>query len=57
MKSVLITIGILFALSATAQDIVVLKHTNYISHYSKSKKYPVMVECGKQKQKLLVLLH
>jgi len=27
-----------------AQDIVVLKHTNYTSHFSKSKKYPVMVE-------------
>jgi endonuclease G, mitochondrial len=27
-----------------AQDVVVLKHTNYTSHYSKSKKYPVMVE-------------
>ena len=27
-----------------AQDVVQLKHTNYISHFSKSKKYPVMVE-------------
>jgi len=27
-----------------AQDIVQLKHTNYVSHFSKSKKYPVMVE-------------
>jgi endonuclease G len=27
-----------------AQDVVVLKHTNYTSHFSKSKKYPVMVE-------------
>jgi len=29
---------------ASAQDVVVLKHTNYTSHFSKSKKYPVMVE-------------
>lgn len=35
---------VLFVLVASAQDIVVLKHTNYTSHYSKSKKYPVMVE-------------
>ena len=35
---------ILFVLVASAQDVVVLKHTNYTSHYSKSKKYPVMVE-------------
>ena len=27
-----------------AQDVVVLKHTNYTSHFSQSKKYPVMVE-------------
>jgi endonuclease G len=27
-----------------AQDVVQLKHTNYTSHFSKSKKYPVMVE-------------
>lgn len=52
MKSVLITIAVLFALSATAQDIVVLKHTNYTSHYSKSKKYPVMVEWWETKAKV-----
>ena len=52
MKSVLIIIAILFALSATAQDIVVLKHTNYTSHYSKSKKYPVVVEWWETKAKV-----
>jgi len=52
MKSVLITIVVLFALSATAQDIVVLKHTNYTSHYSKSKKYPVVVEWWETKAKV-----
>ena len=27
-----------------AQDIVVIKHTNYTTHFSKSKRYPVLVE-------------
>jgi endonuclease G, mitochondrial len=35
-----------------AQDVVVLKHTNYTSHYSKSKKYPVMVEWWETKAKV-----
>jgi endonuclease G len=52
MKSVLITLAVLFTLSATAQDVVVLKHTNYTSHYSKSKKYPVMVEWWETKAKV-----
>lgn len=29
---------------SSAQDIMVLKHSNYTSYYSRSKKYPVMVE-------------
>lgn len=40
----LITISLFFVFGGRAQDVVVLKHTNYTSHYSKSKKYPVMVE-------------
>jgi endonuclease G len=39
-----ITICVFFAIGGRAQDVVVLKHTNYTSHFSKSKKYPVMVE-------------
>jgi endonuclease G, mitochondrial len=35
-----------------AQDVVVLKHTNYTSHFSKSKKYPVMVEWWITKAKI-----
>ena len=35
---------ILIGISSQAQDVVVLKHTNYTSHFSKSKHYPVMVE-------------
>jgi hypothetical protein len=35
---------ILVSVTLYSQDVVQLKHTNYISHFSKSKKYPVMVE-------------
>ena len=49
----LMTIMLLFVTIFTfAQDIVVLKHTNYTSHYSKSKKYPVMVEWWVTKAKV-----
>ena len=45
MKKFLVLFPLLFILiSGTTQDVVILKHTNYTSHYSKSKKYPVMVE-------------
>jgi endonuclease G len=45
MKKIFALILVLFvSLSVFAQDVVVLKHTNYTSHFSKSKKYPVMVE-------------
>jgi endonuclease G len=41
----LMTLMLMFITVFTfAQDVVVLKHTNYTSHFSKSKKYPVMVE-------------
>jgi endonuclease G len=36
-----------------AQDVVILKHTNYTSHFSKSKKYPVMVEWWATKNKVM----
>lgn len=39
----LLLIGII-PFSIIAQDIVVLKHTNYTTHFSKSKRYPVLVE-------------
>jgi endonuclease G len=47
-----ITICAFFAIGGRAQDVVVLKHTNYISHFSKSKKYPVMVEWWETKAKV-----
>jgi endonuclease G len=43
-KGLLLISSILFTIVLFGQDVVVLKHTNYTSHYSKSKKYPVMVE-------------
>ena len=59
MKKKLILILALIALlslfvsvAVNAQDVVVLKHTNYTSHYSKSKKYPVMVEWWETKAKI-----
>ena len=48
----LITICVFFAIGGRAQDIVVLNHTNYTSHFSKSKKYPVMVEWWETKAKV-----
>jgi endonuclease G len=48
----LIIVSVFFAFGGRAQDVVVLKHTNYTSHYSKSKKYPVMVEWWVTKAKV-----
>jgi endonuclease G len=45
MKKTLLFIGFaLLSFANFAQDIVVLKHINYTTHFSKSKRYPVMVE-------------
>ena len=53
MKKILVLFPLLFILiSGVAQDVVVLKHTNYTSHYSKSKKYPVMVEWWETRAKI-----
>ena len=49
----LMTLILLFiSIFTFAQDVVVLKHTNYTSHFSKSKKYPVMVEWWETKVKV-----
>jgi len=48
MTSILLFISIF----TFAQDVVVLKHTNYTSHFSKSKKYPVLVEWWETKAKV-----
>ena len=54
MKKLLLLTTLLFAFVVTfSQDVVVLKHTNYTSHYSKSKKYPVMVEWWETKAKIV----
>lgn len=44
MKKILIILVLLISYCTQAQDIVVLKHTNYTAHFSKSLRYPVMVE-------------
>jgi endonuclease G len=43
-KGLLLITTLLISFVLFSQDVVVLKHTNYTSHFSKSKKYPVMVE-------------
>ena len=53
MKKVFILVTLLvISVTLFSQDVVVLKHTNYTSHYSKSKKYPVMVEWWETKAKI-----
>ena len=53
MKKGLLLITLLIISFVTiAQDVVVLKHTNFTSHYSKSKKYPIMVEWWETKAKV-----
>ena len=45
MKKLLFLLSfVLISMTSNAQDVVVIKHTNYTTHYSKSKMYPVMVE-------------
>ena len=56
MKKVLLLVTLLvISVTLFAQDVVVLKHTNYTSHFSKSKKYPVMVEWWETKAKVACL--
>ena len=53
MKKLLLLTTLLFAFVVTfSQDILILKHTNYTSHFSKSKKYPVIVEWWETKAKV-----
>jgi len=44
MKRLLIIILVVISSAAKSQDIVVIKHTNYTTHFSKTLKYPVEVE-------------
>lgn len=52
MKHLLILLALLSYLFVEGQDVVVLKHKEYTSHFSKSKKYPVMVEWWATKAKV-----
>jgi endonuclease G len=51
-KALLLVTLLVISVTLFAQDVVVLKHTNYTSHYSKSKKYPVLVEWYATKAKI-----
>ena len=51
-KALLLVTLLVISVTLFTQDVVVLKHTNYTSHYSKSKKYPVMVEWWETKAKI-----
>lgn len=52
MQKLLILLSFcLVSLVVSSQDVVVLKHKEYTSHFSKSKKYPVMVEWWETKAK------
>jgi endonuclease G len=54
MKKIFMLVTLLvISVTLFTQDVVVLKHTNYTSHYSKSKKYPVMVEWWETKAKIV----
>ena len=53
MKKIQLVLVLLFiSFISIAQDVVVLKHTNYTTHFSKSKKYPVMVEWWETRAKV-----
>ena len=43
---------LLLSVTLFAQDVVELKHINYTTHFSKSKKYPVLVEWWETKAKV-----
>jgi len=44
MKKLLVVLALLVGVTVYSQDVVVIKHTNYTTHFSKSLKYPVEVE-------------
>ena len=53
MKKLLLLTTLLFTFVVTfSQDVVVIKHTNFTTHFSKSKKYPVMVEWWETRAKI-----
>jgi endonuclease G len=53
MKNLLLTLSFCFiTLMSFSQDTIRLKHTNYVSIFSKSKHYPVMVEWWVTKAKV-----
>jgi endonuclease G len=51
-KTFILSILILFCSFSIGQDLITLKHTNYTSTFSKSLKYPVLVEWWLTKEKI-----
>ena len=51
MKRILISILLLLTVKTYSQDTIRLKHTNYTTVFSKSLKYPVLVEWWETKKK------
>jgi endonuclease G len=44
MKQLMVAMLLLLSVAVYSQDVVTIKHTNYTTHFSKSLKYPVLVE-------------
>jgi endonuclease G len=51
-KIFILIIGLMISLTVLGQDVVILKHTNYTSHFSKTKRYPIMVEWWETRAKV-----
>lgn len=52
MRNLLLILFLLFNLSLKGQDLITIKHSNYTSVFSKSLKYPVLVEWWLTKNKI-----
>jgi len=52
MKQLLVALLLIIGVTVYSQDVVELKHTNYTTHFSKSKHYPVMVEWWETRAKV-----
>jgi endonuclease G len=51
-KIFILIIGLMLSLTVLGQDVVILKHTNYTSHFSKTKRYPILVEWWETRAKV-----
>jgi endonuclease G len=51
-KIFILIIGLMLSLTVLGQDVVILQHTNYTSHFSKTKRYPILVEWWETRAKV-----